>query len=535
METLSKLNLVFVLFITILFCRFAIAQNLPDYAERQFNPLQDSTKKIQNLPLETGDESVDPDEYVVGAGDRFFIAISGLQDVSYNTIINQNGFLFVPKVGGVDLMNLTLNNAKEKITAAINKYFKNVDVFISLVGIRKITVSLLGDVKDPSSFVLPGNSRLMDLIGKSTGLTVTSDYRNIKIKSQDGTSKVYDFLRYLRLSDRKDNPLLREGDAVIVDKIDKIVSIKGEVKYPGVYEYVPGETAADLIKLAGGFLSKARTDTIEIVDFKPGGKLQESEYYSYDELVNENIILKDNDMILVRRIPQYLIPRYVKVEGWVKFPGEYKIMQDKTTLVDIINEAGGFLKDASLTDATLTRNVDTVENDPQFERLKSMQRKDMTDDEYGYFKAKSLQRKGKVVVDFNALFRGHDLLENVVLKKGDVINVPEAKNYIIMLGQVVNPGSIIYQKKLSVDDYIRMAGGYGWRADKGSVRVIKANTGEWIKADKVDSLSPGDAIWVPEELPAAKFWDVFTTSLQIVGQLAAIVAATVAIIVATRR
>ncbi|MEJ2618469.1 MAG: hypothetical protein P8Z35_26170, partial [Ignavibacteriaceae bacterium] len=101
--------------------------------------------------------------------------------------------------------------------------------------------------------------------------------------------------------------------------------------------------------------------------------------------------------------------------------------------------------------------------------------------------------------------------------------------------QVVNPGNIIYNPKLTVDDYIRLAGGFGWRAEEGDVRVIKANTGEWVDADDVDSLETGDTIWIPETPPGPKFWDVFTTSLTIIGQVAAIVAATVAVIIATRK
>ena len=216
------------LLLPVYFCSKVFPQNIPDYSQRSLRVAVDSSRVQSTLPV-SGDESVDPDEYIVGTGDRFFISISGLQDVAYDTQINQNGYLFIPKVGGVDLKNSTLNEAKEKITSAINKYFKDVDVFISLVGIRKITVSLLGDVKNPSAYVLPGNSRLIDLIGKSDGLLPTSNYRDIKIKSADRTSHAYDFLKYLRFSDKKDNPLLHEGDAVIVDKIDKTVSIKGDV------------------------------------------------------------------------------------------------------------------------------------------------------------------------------------------------------------------------------------------------------------------------------------------------------------------
>ena len=76
--------------------------------------------------------------------------------------------------------------------------------------------------------------------------------------------------------------------------------------------------------------------------------------------------------------------------------------------------------------------------------------------------------------------------------------------------------------------------GFGWRAQESEVRVVKAKTGEWIYADQVEKLNPGDAIWVPEEPPATDFWAVFNTTLQVLAQVAAIVAATAAIIIATR-
>jgi len=47
------------------------------------------------------------------------------------------------------------------------------------------------------------------------------------------------------------------------------------------------------------------------------------------------------------------------------------------------------------------------------------------------------------------------------------------------------------------------------------VRVVKANTGEWIDADDIDKLEPGDTIWILENPPGPKFWDVFTTSLSV--------------------
>jgi len=49
-----------------------------------------------------------------------------------------------------------------------------------------------------------------------------------------------------------------------------------------------------------------------------------------------------------------------------------------------------------------------------------------------------------------------------------------------------------------------------------------------------DKIEPGDAIWIPEDPPGPKFWDVFTTSLNILGQVAAIVAAAIAVVIASR-
>jgi len=103
-----------------------------------------------------------------------------------------------------------------------------------------------------------------------------------------------------------------------------------------------------------------------------------------------------------------------------------------------------------------------------------------------------------------------------------------------MLGQFVNPGKIIYDSLLTIEDYIKLAGGFGWRALEGDVRIIRAKTGEWVDADEDVLLQPGDTIWVPEDPPGPKFWEVFMDALTVVAQLAAIVAASAAVIVATR-
>jgi protein involved in polysaccharide export with SLBB domain len=520
-----------ILVLAILFSFKVFPQQLPNYPERFF---QDSLIQDLSVPMNATDGIINPDEYTVGPGDKLFISISGVMEVSSYLIIDQEGWLYIPRVGGINLQSSSLAEAKTKINETILKYYKNVDIFVSLVDFRMIKVSLIGNVVKPSVFVLPANSRLMDLITNMKEIKETSDIRNIRVISRDNQVKSYDLLKFLRFGDFSNNPFLVEGDAVLVDKIDKVVRISGEIIYPALYEYREGESVSDLIELAGGFTYKARKDTIELVRFLKDGKTQVSEYFSYDQFEEQDINLQNKDNVIIRQIPEYLVDYYVILEGYVSYPGWYKINKNSTTLKDIITEAGGFLPEASLTEASVTRNMDVEETDPEYERLKTIPTENMTEDEYDYYKAKSRQHSGTVVVDFVTLFEDNELKENIILRKNDLIIIPEKKDYIIMLGQLVNPGKIIYDSTFSVDNYIKLAGGFGWRALENDVRVIKAKTGEWVEADEIEQLRPGDTIWVPEDPPGPKFWVVFTDILTILAQVAAIVAASAAVIIATR-
>ncbi len=525
-------HLFLLLILIAIFPKYQVAQNNPDYKERSFQISRDSLKNLIEPGI--GEASIDPDQYKIGPGENIFISISGIEEVTFNLFVNNENYLFIPKVGGINLRSLTLTQAREKIKSTLEKYYRNVEIFISLANLKKIKVFLVGDVQKPVSVVTESNAKLLDLLLNSAGLNPTSSFRNVQIKDVNGELNYYDFLKFLRYGDKTNNPHLNDGDVVFIDKLDKVVTISGPVKFPATYEFLEGESINDLIKLAGGFLFNAKTDSIEIVRYDEKGKTQKSYYYSFKQIVESNMLLKFKDHVIVRFIPEYYIDNFIRIDGWVNYPGVYKIEEDQTKLSEVITAAGGFRKDASLKDASLSRTTGELDIDPEYERLKLILRADMTDDEYDYLKAKSRQRKGKVVVDFEELFIRNNLNEDVVLKRGDVISVPEAKNYVTLLGQVVNPGNVVYNKNYTVDDYIRLAGGFGWRAIEGDVRVIKSNTGEWIDDEDVENIEPGDAVWVPEKPPGPKFWDVFSISLQVLGQVATVIAATVAVIVATR-
>lgn len=511
------------------------AQSFPDYSERTL-VFKDTTFNSSIIsPVTPSDGIIDPMQYFIGPGDNILVSIKGVIDQVYNITVNQEGYLVIPRAGIIDLKNTTLEEGKVKIKDLILSNYRNVDIHVSLASVKKIKVNVIGAIAKPVSVILSGNSRLFDVLSSAQGVNSNADLRNIKIIDRSNQIKNYDLISYLRLGDKSNNPYLCEGDIVKIEPVDNMVSILGSVKSPGIYEFTENESVYHLIDLAGGPLDNARTDTIEISGFDDNDYIISSKFFSLQYLKNNPVLLRKGDRVIIRKKPEYRIDRYITINGFVQYPGVYKIKKDQTSLYELmLNEAGGFLEKASLRDAYIIRNSGLDATDPEFERLKNIQRADMNDDEYDYLKSRSRQRKGKMIVDFERLFENKDMSENLILKEGDEIYIPEKVNYITLVGQVLNPGNILYKKGLNVEDYIELAGGFGWRAIEGDIRVIRSNTGEWLEADEVETLSPGDVIWVPEDPPAPRFWDIFQSSLTILGQVATVVAATVAVIISVR-
>lgn len=510
---------------------------MPSYKNRTDFFFSDSLKNFSNYSLNMAatDGIIDQQSYIIGPGDKFLIDVQGVTSLSNITSVNFEGYIKIEQAGLILVGGKSLYEAKEIIIKEMKNFYNNVKISVTLADFKRIKVSLLGNVVKPNTYTINGNTRLLEFINLSYGLFNDADLRNVSIIKISGKINKYDLIRFIRTGDLSQNVILSEGDRVLINKSDKLISIYGNIQFPGIYEYVEGDNLSDLIDLAGGFSFSSKKDSIEIISYLEDFKNTSIRYINYEILDNSKIELKPGDRVLVRAKPEFLQENYVQVNGMVKYPGIFRIEKYKTDLKSLLlNDVGGFLEHASLKDAYIIRTKGNTERDPEFDRLIKMSRSDMSDDEYDYLKARSRELKGKMVVDFERLINDNDTSENLILRNGDEIFIPEEKDFITLVGQVVNPGNILYKKGLSVDEYISLAGGYSWRAVDSDVRVIKYNTKEWIDADDVDKLEPGDVIWVPEETPSPKFWDVFKDSMLIVGQVAALITAIVAVIISAR-
>ena len=496
-----------------------IKKEIKDEEERPKVP----TRIEDALTLE---RAVDPDEYIMGPGDK--LIISFWEEYSFQEIVvTPEGNILIPHVGSVKVTGITLSEAKRIIKDELLKRYRKPDFSVTLSSLRKFKVSVAGAVEQPGTYSAFAHERISEIIQRAGGFTDSSSQRNIIVKRSDETELNVDIGMFLIMGDKSKNPHALDGDVIFVPILEDTLyhyGIYGSVRAPGEYEYAEGDSLLDLINLAHGLTSDANISSAEITRFNPDNQTTFNILVSLGELLAEgkrelNLPLKPDDRVFIRSIPKYHQKNQVSILGEVLYPGIYAIQEGETKLTDLVRMAGGFTSLASLPEAEMIRGYYMDVVDLEYERLKRMEVADMSKQEYEYFKTKSREKRGKISCDFVKLFENNEKDQDILLKNGDQIRIPTKSLVVRVSGNVVNPGLVSFEPDKDYKFYIEKAGGLSWRASKGGVRVIKEVTGEWVKPKKSTLIDPGDTIWIPEK-PDRDYWGFFKDTMLVLGNIA---------------
>ena len=425
------------------------------------------------------------------------------------------------------------------------------DITLTLESMRFFTVYLTGAVLTEGAFNVHPITRLSDLIERSGGFvddlqgtieeTVSGKKitraqftqvqptarRSIRVKSLDGSSQEVDLAMFLATGNLDLNPYLKMGDVVHVPYRTHEVFAYGSVNEEGAQEFRPGDTVGDLLTLAGDLSGSAPLEVAVIWRFHDGHtstpiSLIDSSgregVTTADDIAD--VPLQGKDMLFVRSRADWQLTPTVHIHGEVKYRGRYRIVTGRTRVSEIVDLAGGINEGASLTEARVIRARFVNVEDPEFERLKLVQEAgglaDLDPEERAYLRTKEREEKGRVAVDFEKLLAGDDS-QNILLEGGDVIFVPEKRRTVSLSGQLKKPGLIDFEQGRKVSFYLDQAGGYGFKADKGGARLIRARTGQREKLDKNLIVDAGDEIWVPQE-EYVDWWKSFQGLMRTVAE-----------------
>ncbi len=516
------------------FSAFSQDQNLLD----KISPLPQLSASLQALPLE---DVVDAEKYVLGPGDVIEISIFTLTPITFRTTVSADGALTLPNVGAVAVSGKTLAAVKSELVSQISKQYKSSSIAITLQRPRNFLVTVTGAIRMPGKHLVSSVDRVDKAVllanappVENTNLAPTlqaeklnSDrlavrlypnyapllqpsLRQIKVHRKSGEVLACDLIRFFMAGDNSMNPVLQEGDVIVVpnlavESVEK-VGIYGAVQIPGLYEYSPFDSLTTLFKLAHGATPNADLENVQLVRKTSSGFV--SERINVSEIFAgraKDVLILPNDRIQVPEKPMTKIGN-VTIKGEVKFPGYFAIEEGKTTLKEVIKLAGGFTEQALLNGAKIYRKPRTDDpnakepiaiTDPEFERARILRGSNLNPEEAQTFNIDYNARRNYVSVNFQEIFQS-DSSKDVVLKDGDVILVPKDEQTVYVFGQVERPGFVKYVKGWKIRDYLNAVGGETSEST-GDIKVLKANGDEW-KTPRDTEIESGDWIIVPKKV-----------------------------------
>ncbi len=427
-------------------------------------------------------------------------------------------------------------------------------------------------MKVPAIYELKEDTKLSDLLEMTGGVNGISFKNRVQIL-RVGNAGDQDLVE-INLSEiekeKENNITLRDGDLVkiftISQTVEKVVHITGAVKSQGTFGYRDGMTVKDLLTYSGGLLRYSSKEEAELtrVNITSEGPKTERIIVKLSKAMDGdpqyNISLKEDDYLFVRTVPEWGLYRTISVTGEVKFPGTYTINKGET-LSSLIERAGGFTDKAYLKGSVFTResvrNLQQKQLDESINRLEqeimSQSAKTievaLTSEDVQQQKAADEQRKGLITKMRSVKARGVvsikiDKLDNfknsyydIPLENGDTLYVPEQPHQVQVIGAVYNPTAFVYNPNMTVEAYMKYAGGMTRNAEYDDIYVLKmdgtaiskrgwsgssdVNGGWFFKGSFMSSVpDPGDTIVIPEKIERIAWLKEVKDLTQILYQIA---------------
>jgi len=335
------------------------------------------------------------------------------------------------------------------------------------------------------------------------------------------------------------------------------VAVSGEVLRPGTYPMSKGMTAAQLVRMAGGFKRDALLESADLTsyDVKDGDRIVENlATVPIGAAVsganpNADVPLKPGDTLAIHQITNWAdIGESVTIAGQVKFPGSYGF-HDGERLSSVLRRAGGMLSTAYPAGAVLVRQqVKELERNSRDELVRQIETNSAAarlspglggsnasstlqlikeQEDQVLADLKSHPPAGRMVIHITSdIDSWANTPADIELRRGDVLTIPKQPGFVLITGQVYNATALTFMPGKTAGWYLGHAGGANAAANRKEIFIIRANgsvvgrrSGDWLAGDVLSTkLNPGDVVVVPQKIIGGSLlWRNLLSS----GQLAA--------------
>ncbi len=305
--------------------------------------------------------------------------------------------------------------------------------------------------------------------------------------------------------------------------LEHIVSVDGAVRLPGVFP-IANETPVDLLlSVSGGTSNDANMGRIEITSYREqaidGNLVMNWEYVDASVSDLSEFTVNAGGGVRVSSVYTNFEAGAVLLSGEFVQPGVYTIRKGEK-LSSLIARAGGITEQAYPYGAIFSRDrvrqIQRQEMRQTAQRLQSAMVSASVKKNIGAEGAIALQRMingmanqdfvGRVVIESDPVVLSLDPSKDVVLEAGDSLFMPKRPNFIVTVGDVLNPSALQFVPGKGVNSYLEEVGGFTSAADEDRVFVVYPNgvarpisLASW-GGDRNLSIPPGSAIVVPTDL-----------------------------------
>ncbi len=386
-------------------------------------------------------------------------------------------------------------------------------------------IKIEGAVFRPNIYSYYEGMRISDLIAQADGLkedAYTSRATIVRLKS-DLTSEVTNVnLDKALAGDLEANIPLRKEDVVTVYSIldfreEYTITIDGEIKKPGVYEYHENLTLNDLLVQAGGLTGSA-SKRVEVARMIKSDEINDSnskrvQLFDLEITADNNEQIKNFgleafDVVNIRRMAVYEKPEMVTVSGAVNYTGKYVLANKKEKIYDVIQRAGGLSSVADMDGVKIKRPIKAK----QIEELENVDlnlgKKDTVQDKI-VKKLKEELKYATIPVDWRSIIKNPTDKTNVTLFPGDEIEVSIYNESVKVSGSVLLTSEIPYNKGKGFGYYLGAVGGTGIKGWKNKAYIIYPNGKAAVSSSfffirSNPKVLPGSQIVVPEKAETKK-------------------------------
>lgn len=467
--------------------------------------------------------------YILDVGDVLKIQLIGKKNELIKAAIDPDGAVIIKGVGQIPVAGLSLDTAISSINSFVGSRILGAEAIISIDRLREMNVLLLGNTDNPGMYTLPGGSGVLSLLHAAGGIADNGSFRNVSHKRNNEIIQVIDLYELLIRGNINFDHSLRNGDVIIINSVNKHISISGGVSRPAIYELIGEESLSDIIEYAGGLIFQDKN--LPILINASNGSTETVSNLQSNTLRNGDSVFIPSFKPLTKEIFT------VTIDGAVNRPGTYSITPGQK-LSEIIKIAGGYSENAYPLGGVLTRESVALAQKEMLEKTydQLINYLASSSSSVGGLASNNLQLilpqikaqkpVGRVAAEFNLLKIEQDSNLDTVLANRDHIKVPYYTSEVFVFGQVQNPTAIIQNSDLGYEDYVNAAGGYDRFADRNRVVIIQPNgkaqliNQSALFARSSREIYPGSTIFVPRDIGKVEGINLAATIAPIFSSLA---------------